>query len=432
MHLKKYKVLVTMLLCLPLFVNAQQNTVSPYSYYGIGEFQPQGFALNNDLGGVGISMRSKTHLNPLNPASLSGLSLTAFETGVNGSMYNLSDNQYEQEFFTSTLAYLSLGFPIAKNFAISGGLMPYTFQGYETSQDFEDVLNESDTITYTQKHIGSGGFNKAYANFGWQVYKGLSVGATGSMLFGTLNQTTDVEMSAEHAMHRREKKTYYVREFFFDFGLQYETKVADKSLVIGATYAPETSMEANFSHSVFTYDISGDFEYVKDTATTTSTTTDAMVLPMSYGFGLSLEKPQNWMIAGEYAFKDWSQLSLYGVPEYGLVDASEFRLGAWWIPNYKDVHNYWSTVQYRMGLRYNTGMLSIAANNSDKSPSNIDDMSASLGFGLPLKKSKTMLNIGLEFGKRGTIDSNLVEEQYLKFHLAFTFNDKWFTKRKID
>lgn len=432
MHLKKYKVLVTILLCLPLFVNAQQNTVSPYSYYGIGEFQPQGFALNNDLGGIGISLRSNRHLNPLNPASLSGLALTAFETGVNGASYQLADSHNNQEFFTSTLAYLSLGFPIAKNFAISGGLMPYTFQGYEMSQDFSPILNDTDTISYTQNHIGSGGFNRAYINFGVALYKGLSIGATGSMLFGTLNQTTDVEMDIEHALHRREVRSYHLRDYFFDFGVQYQAQLADKKMVVGATFSPETPMSASFTHNIYTYDISGDFEYVKDTASTSNKITDGMVLPKSYGFGLSLEKNQNWMIAGEYAFKSWSQLSMYGVPEYGMVDGSEFRLGAWWIPNYKDVHNYWNTVQYRMGLRYNTGMLSVAANNSSATASNINDMSASLGLGLPLKKSKTMLNLGVELGKRGTIDSNLVEEQYLKFHLAFTFNDKWFTKRKID
>ena len=26
----------------------------------------------------------------------------------------------------------------------------------------------------------------------------------------------------------------------------------------------------------------------------------------------------------------------------------------------------------------------------------------------------------------------LIEENYIKLHVAFTFNDKWFKKRKID
>jgi hypothetical protein len=85
-----------------------------------------------------------------------------------------------------------------------------------------------------------------------------------------------------------------------------------------------------------------------------------------------------------------------------------------------------------MGVNYNTGYLAIAELNSDAAQTSIKDLSLSLGFGLPLKRSNTIANIGVQFGKRGTVENNLVEEKYIKFHLAFTFNDKWFTKRKID
>ena len=85
-----------------------------------------------------------------------------------------------------------------------------------------------------------------------------------------------------------------------------------------------------------------------------------------------------------------------------------------------------------MGVNYNTGYLAISELGQNATQTNLNDLSLSLGFGLPLKRSNTIANIGVQFGKRGTIESNLVEEKYIKFHLAFTFNDKWFTKRKID
>jgi hypothetical protein len=62
----------------------------------------------------------------------------------------------------------------------------------------------------------------------------------------------------------------------------------------------------------------------------------------------------------------------------------------------------------------------------------IHEMSLSLGLGLPIKRSKTTANLGLEVGRRGTQDAGLVEESFIKFHLAFTFNDNWFSQRKID
>ena len=70
-----------------MVVLAQQNTISPYSSFGIGEFQSQGFALNNDLGGLGIALRSNNQLNLLNPASSSALNLTSFEAGLKGATF---------------------------------------------------------------------------------------------------------------------------------------------------------------------------------------------------------------------------------------------------------------------------------------------------------------------------------------------------------
>ena len=91
-----------------------------------------------------------------------------------------------------------------------------------------------------------------------------------------------------------------------------------------------------------------------------------------------------------------------------------------------------SNIQYRGGVNYNTGFLSVSAFGESISPTEINDLSLSLGLGLPLKKSKSTLNIGVQFGRRGSLGEGLVEERYIKFQLALTFNDKWFTKRKID
>jgi hypothetical protein len=85
-----------------------------------------------------------------------------------------------------------------------------------------------------------------------------------------------------------------------------------------------------------------------------------------------------------------------------------------------------------MGLNFNTGYLDASELSIGTAQSKLNDLSLSFGMALPLKRSNTIVNIGAQFGRRGTAENNLVEEKYIKFHLAFTFNDKWFTKRKID
>ena len=66
--------------------------MSPYSSFGIGEAQAQEFSLNNAIGGVGVALRAGNYLNPTNPASLSAINTTVFETGITRYRY-LFDRQ---------------------------------------------------------------------------------------------------------------------------------------------------------------------------------------------------------------------------------------------------------------------------------------------------------------------------------------------------
>ena len=428
--MKITKSLLFTLFCLPWLALAQQNTISPYSSFGIGEFQNQGFALNNDLGGLGVALRSSNQLNLLNPASVSALTLTSFEVGLKGSTLFLKDADLEQQAFSSTMSYLSLGFPIAKGVGVSAGLLPYSFKGYHLSQS-ANWESELDTINATIDYIGSGGLNRAYFNVGAEVFDGFSIGATANMIFGTLVQKRDLWSTEANFINRRDQQLYTVKDWTFDTGFQFEKQISDKQFIFGATYSRQTSLNASNEGAIYSYNIVNDNEYVRDTVSVSNISSNGLTLPMSYGAAFSLGKANNWFVSGEYEFKEWSQLSLFETTTENLQNASQFKLGAWIIPDNSDVHNYWKSIQYRMGVNYNTGYIALSELSS-ATQQNLNDFNINFGVGLPLKRSNTIANIGVQLGKRGTVENNLVEEKYIKFHLAFTFNDKWFTKRKID
>ena len=431
MQINKHRAVLIFFISLPAILLAQQNTISPYSSFGIGDAQDQGFSLNNALGGIGVAMRTGNYLNPINPASLSAINMTVFEAGINGSAIYLTDNTLSQEAFISTLSYLSLGFPLRKGFAVSGGLLPYSYKGFELSQN-SALSNEQEDLAYAVNHSGSGGLNRAYANFGAELFKGFSIGATGSMIFGTINQTRDVVFNQPDVLNRRDEYTYTVRDYIYDLGLQYQTSLANKNLTVGITYCPEANLSASNRGAIYTYDISNDSENIRDTTAVFSSESNGLVLPKSYAAGLAIEEEGRWFVSGEIDFKEWSQMTLFSTPDPNLKDAMQLKIGAWWIPNAKDVHNYLNTIQYRAGLNYNTGQLSVSALGTNSPQTDISDISVSLGLGLPMRRSNTTANIGIQIGKSGTTDRGLVEENYIKFHLALTFNDKWFKKRKID
>ena len=431
MQISKYRAVLILFISLPAILLAQQNTISPYSSFGIGEAQAQEFSLNNSLGGVGVALRTGNYLNPTNPASLSAISATVFEIGITGTAIYLTDNNLSQESFTSTLSYLSLGFPIHDGIAVSAGLLPYSFKGYELTQSI-DSSNELNNLAYDINHSGSGGLNRAYANVGAELFKGFSIGATASMIFGTLKQKRDVVFSQSDIFNRRDEYTYTTKDYAYDFGFQYLTNMGGKNLIFGATYCPESNLSASNSGVIYTYDVSSDFEYIRDTTDVFSSASNGLVLPKSYAIGLALEDQGRWFVSGEVDFKEWSQMSLFSDLDPNLKDATQFKLGAWWIPNAKDVHNYLNIIQYRAGLNYNTGQLSVLVPGTNSSQTEINDISLSFGLGLPMRRSNTTANLGIQIGKTGTTNGGLIEENYIKLHVAFTFNDKWFKKRKID
>ena len=431
MQISKYRAVLILFISLPAILLAQQNTISPYSSFGIGEVQAQEFSLNNALGGVGVALRAGNYLNPTNPASLSSINTTIFETGITGTAIYLTDNTLSQEAFTSSLSHLSLGFPIHNGIAVSGGLLPYSFKGFELIQNI-DSSNELNNLAYDINYSGSGGLSRAYANVGAELFKGLSIGATASMIFGTIKQKRDVVFSQSDILNRRDEYIYTTKDYTYDFGVQYLTNMGGKNLIFGATYSPESSLSASNHGVIYTYDVSNDSEYIRDTSEVFSAASNGLVLPQSYAIGMALEDQGRWFVSGEVDFKEWSQMSLFSDLDQNLKDATQFKFGAWWIPNAKDVHNYLNIIQYRAGFNYNTGQLSVSALGTNNPQTDITDISISFGLGLPMRRSNTIVNLGIHIGKRGTTNGGLIEENYIKLHVAFTFNDKWFKKRKID
>ena len=98
-----------------------------------------------------------------------------------------------------------------------------------------------------------------------ELFKGFSIGATASMIFGTIKQKRDVVFSQSDIFNRRDEYTYTTKDYTYDFGVQYLTNIGGKNLIFGATYCPESNLSARNSGVIYTYDVSSDFEYIRDT-----------------------------------------------------------------------------------------------------------------------------------------------------------------------
>uniref|UniRef100_UPI004049DC08 hypothetical protein n=1 Tax=Flavobacterium sp. TaxID=239 RepID=UPI004049DC08 len=104
-------------------------------------------------------------------------------------------------------------------------------------------------------------------------------------------------------------------------------------------------------------------------------------------------------------------------------NSTRFALGGYYIPKYDSFSSYLERIVYRAGFKYeNTGLV---INNES-----INDYGMNFGLGFPLGFSK--VDLGFEFGKRGTTNNGLIEENYFNFSVGLNLSAKWFERRKID
>ena len=92
-------------------------------------------------------------------------------------------------------------------------------------------------------------------------------------------------------------------------------------------------------------------------------------------------------------------------------------------PNVDNYNNYLARIHYRLGFMYGQTYLHLRGQN-------LNEYAITFGFGLPLRGMRTMLNLGAQYGVRGTTSQQLIRESYFKIVVGFSIYERWFVKRK--
>jgi hypothetical protein len=405
-------------------VVAQQGTASPYSFYGIGELNYKGTIENQSMGGISVYSDS-IHLNLLNPSSLGKLKLTTFTIGANHKSSDLKTNDDTASTSSSTFDYLAVGLPMGK-LAMSFGLLPYTSVGYKTG--FSDYQN----ATVGQGRFeGSGGVNRAFIAGGYSINKNLSVGLEVNYNFGKINNEAITISGLKY--DTREKNESSLSGAAFNFGVTYDRMISEKlKLTTAATFSPQANLTSNNSRELATIIFNSNGVAIPRSIKEINLNelgleSTIFKLPSKITIGTGIGKPKKWFAAIDYTNLGTGKLEnlTFNNTNVSYKNANKIALGGYYIPKYNSLSNYFSKVVYRTGFRYeNTG---ITIQNED-----INEFGISFGVGLPVGRKFSNINIGFEYGSKGTTKNNLVKEDFFNINLSLSFNDKWFQKRKID
>ncbi|MEO0311849.1 MAG: hypothetical protein RIQ89_1506 [Bacteroidota bacterium] len=200
-------------------VPAQVTNVSPYSRFGIGDLQFRGVARQEALGGTAMGQYSQYHINMLNPASYSAITLTAFDVAGSGIISSMNNGQQQQLSNASSLAYFMLAAPLkAAKGGMSFGLVPFSNRGYS----IDELVTDQNNLRQVSNYEGKGGLSQLYMGMGWEVARNFRLGANVSYLFGGLTNTRSLDYTnstSYRSLALRERIN--AGNFQFNVGFQY-------------------------------------------------------------------------------------------------------------------------------------------------------------------------------------------------------------------
>ncbi|MDR2497300.1 MAG: hypothetical protein LBD21_09265 [Tannerellaceae bacterium] len=407
-------IIVLSLAIIPISLSGQNNTSSPYTRYGYGALADRSFGAGRAMGGIGYGLRSNKQINPMNPASYSGMdSLTfLFDFGISGQMSWFSDGVNTDLNRNGNLEYIAMQFPVHRRVALSFGLLPYSYVGYLFG------AHTPGANPYTESFVGKGGLNDVYGGLSIDIWKKrLSLGANVGYLFGNLShvQTLYFDSEVKEASASERTQSLTVNDIKFDFGLQYTHPISrSEHYTVGLAFSPGKQLRATSSDISKTGSLAGD---------TVSISNQVFDIASSLGFGLSYVKQNKLTLAADFLYQPWSGARFFDNTGQ-FQNRMRAALGLEYIKDYSS-RNFFNKTRYRAGVHYGNSYLQI--NNKG-----YNEIGASFGLGIPLIDNRSLLNIGFEYVQVKPEVKTLIDERYFRITINYTFNEGWFYKFKVD
>lgn len=416
------KYLFFSLLLLPGFtLQAQEN--SPYSRYGIGNLKDNQNIANRGMGGISLADNSTLIVNPGNPATYTGLKLTSYQFGLEGSRIGVRNATTANQTGYASLSYVNVGIPLSKKIGVSFGLIPVSRSKYSMEQEstlpFSKVINS---------YYGGGGTQKIYVGGAYRLGD-FSIGVNTGYLFGNLVNTSDNKFEDTLKILSNSITTRTtLGGLFWQLGAHMDKALSKEyRLKAGITYTGAQNLRARRETYWQTF-----FGDVTDPLYTTivdsvNEVKGKVQLPAIMGAGVMFTNGDFWQVGAEASYSDWTAYRSYGNAD-SMGNSYVFRLGAGITPDVNSVNSYFKRVTYRLGAY--TGRDPLRFRQTSLSRSAI-----TAGVGFPIRRTNLsigQINAGLEIGRRGTTDNGLLREGFTRFAVGITLNDKWFVKRRYD
>lgn len=426
--LRKFKTIL-LLFCMAVGlceITAQNEISQPYSGFGVGIVNKSSNGILNGMAGTSYAMQNPYYINFRNPASYVAFDSLSFVADAAVSIYSsaLSTSRVStaQHNDYARPDYITIGLPVTRHWRTSVGIYEFSRVGYDMvdSKTFDNI----GTVSY--EYASHGGLNQLYWGNAFKICKGLSIGLNASYMFGSIYNTRNISFDGSNFSNSYINDAFHTDGIYLTGGLQYFFNIKENHRIgIGATYS-NTAYTWVRENLLINY-YSGPFSPVTtyDTVLSDNSKKGSVTIPQSVGGGLSYTFKEKFTVAADVTWQNWDRYQFMGKTD-SLKDAITASLGAQYIPDPLST-KFLKRMSFRAGAKYSTGEIFLR-----NKP--IQEFGVCIGVGIPLTTFNThsTLNVLFEYGKMGTLVNDLVKQNYFRFSLNFTLQEKWYQRMKVE
>jgi hypothetical protein len=143
-------------------------------------------------------------------------------------------------------------------------------------------------------------------------------------------------------------------------------------------------------------------------------------IPVSGGIGFSWLLGGKYLVAGDYLHQQWGDFEYFGEHPQQIRNSTRLSLGIEIEPSQERGTSYWNRVAYRFGIYHLASYYQIGAES-------INEVGVTSGLGMPIG-ADTRLDFALEYGRRGTIAQQLLQDSIFRFSITLSLGEKWFVR----
>jgi len=392
------------------------NNGSQYSRFGIGEPSLTTSVRALSLGSTGTALNAEGYIDQNNPATLGTIARTLINGSYQYRGYQATDGTASSYLNAGGFLGASMAFPVYKPYGIvfAFGLAPVTSVGY--------YFNMSDTYngqTVSQTFDGRGGLTAIQLSLSYSPKTDIYFGTTMHYMFGTIRDQHTLTYASAAFTSSDDLKTTSAHGFAFRFGALHTG--LDKALGLSATKHVSLGLTLYTGGSLTTNE---ELLRTLSTADTTIAMPDRSIdIPLGFSVGLAYQN--NGMVyTTDVSMQQWSDFKMFGAHPAEQQNSMRAGVGVEWLPGKEYIESYWQQVAYRLGAYAHQ-------TNVKLNGTSINEYFATAGIGLPLGNDGR-LNIGLEYGIRGTTSASLVRNNILRLTLSVSAGDIWFIQPEVE